>query len=472
MRKISKKIDEKIIEILQSITEQYFPKKEVFNKEIPVNKLLLAYGYSPKLHYDAWTQKRAYRGVFCSKKQWVANILPVELLSRSLKHAIEAIVTLCECDSFCRYFPENVETPDYGDNWGRCANYIEINNRAIAQMKKDKCSAGIISSIKLLSAIPPSAKSWANCVVLSQIFPNIFGDGYNKLPWEENSIYGIKLNSGYSNNIIDFSISSKTSPEEQIRAFNDLAHFRGIKTGFRTVISEDQIKVARFNEEDENFRWANPEHVELYINEHVKLINLGFEAIFVDSAKHIGGYDCTNYTGVGRLPEYGQMQYILYEIRRRSGCNSVSFVGEKSSVDFERYKQMGLTAGTALVSADNIEEVKRWSNWFKYWREYAPGPEVSNDNDEGGRSYEQRLNRINSCLFGFEFASDKLPSFMQMEDFFPLRYDTNTHHLMMCNPSYSLDGTPKSHWQQLFTTEDGRWYNHLVGEKFAHAICL
>ena len=26
-------------------------------------------------------------------------------------------------------------------------------------------------------------------------------------------------------------------------------------------------------------------------------------------------------------------------------------------------------------------------------------PEVSNDNDEGGRSYEDRLNRINSSLF-------------------------------------------------------------------------
>ncbi len=45
----------------------------------------------------------------------------------------------------------------------------------------------------------------------------------------------------------------------------------------------------------------------------------GFEAMFIDSAKHIGGFDCINYTGVGRLPNYGQMQYILNEIRARAG---------------------------------------------------------------------------------------------------------------------------------------------------------
>ena len=65
-------------------------------------------------------------------------------------------------------------------------------NRAIAEMVGNRTKNGILSSIKILPAIPPSAKSWANCVILSQIFPNIFGDGYNKGN-EENSIYGIKL---------------------------------------------------------------------------------------------------------------------------------------------------------------------------------------------------------------------------------------------------------------------------------------
>lgn len=434
-----------------------------------VNTLLEAYSFGTTLHYDKWTEEHKYRALNEGNlKQWISNILPCELLERSLKQAVESIVSLCECTIFYHQFPDNVVTPNYGDKWGRLANYIEINNRAIAEMRGNQTRNGLLSSIKLLPAIPPSAKSWANCVILSQIWPNIYGDGLNKAPWEENSIYGIKLGLGYSENIIDFSIPA----EVQFRAFNDLAHFRGLKTGFRTVISEDQMKVCAHYKEDEVFRWSNPEHVELYIQEMVRLVNFGFEAIFVDSAKHIGGYDMGNYTGVGALPEYHQMQYITDEIRKRSGCTTLSFVGEKSSDDFERYRMMGLNAGTAFVSVDDFENVKHWSNELKFSRDYAPGVEVSNDNTEGGTPYETRLNRIKNAIFGFEIASDKLPSFMQMEDLFPLRYDTNTHHLMMCNPSYSIDGTPESHWRELFTKDDGRFYNHQVGEAFAYALFL
>ena len=438
-----------------------------------VNKLLRAYSHNTILHYDKWSEKHAYRALNDGNlKQWISNILPSELLERSLKKAVESIVTLCECTTFYKKFPDDIRTPDYGDNWERLANYIEINKRAIAQMQGHLCRKGLLSAIKLLPAIPPSAKSWANCVILSQIWPNIYGDGYNKEPWEENSIYGIKLGIGYSENIVDYEKAQKISPGEQFKAFNDLAHFRGLKTGFRTIISEDQLKVSKPYHEDENFRWSNPEHVELYIQEMVNIVNTGFEAIFVDSAKHIGGYDLQNYTGVGALPDYPQMQYITDEIRKRSGCTTLSFVGEKSSDDFDRYRQMGLNAGTAFIPVDDFENVKYWSNKLKYSRDYAPGVEVSNDNTEGGTTYETRLSRIRNCLFGFEYASDKLPSFMQMEDLFPLRYDTNTHHLMMCNPSYSQDNTPLSHWRELFTKDDGRYYNHQVGEIFAHALFL
>ena len=98
--------------------------------------------------------------------------------------------------------------------------------------------------------------------------------------------------------------------------------------------------------------------------------------------------------------------------------------------------------------------------------------EVSNDNDTGGRSYEERLHRINNSIFAYEYPSDKLASFMQMEDLFPLRYDTNTHHLMMSNPSYSTDGTPQSHWENLFAKDDGREYNKKVAELFVHCLNL
>ena len=437
------------------------------------NKLLKALGEDIHLKEDEWTKERTYHSIGCyDSKKWVANIVPSELLQRSLKQSVESIVTLCENNIFYETFPDNVSTPDYGDNWGRLANYIELNNRAIAVMDNDRTCCGTLSCIKLLPAIPPSAKSWANCLIISQIFPNIFGDSYNKGPFEENSIYGIKLNSGYSDNIISRELSDKISPEEQIKAFNDLANFRGIKTGFRTVISADQIKVAYPDRDDETFSWQNPDHVEIYIRESVKLMDLGFEAMFIDSAKHIGGYDMGNYTGVGALPDYPQMQYILNEIRSRSGKSYISFVGEKSTDDFERYRNMGLNSGTDFITGDDFYAVRELSEKLKYNRVYAPGVEIENDNYEGGISYEQRLNRINTALFAFYQASDKLPSFMQTNDIFPLRYDTNTHHIMMTNPSYSLDGTPESHWENLFTKDDGRLYNHKVAELFAHALCL
>ena len=433
-----------------------------------VNKLLKALSHTTKLKKDIWSEKHAYYALNTSKK-WVANIVPSELLDRSVKDAVNSIATLSESNIFYEKFPDRIETPNYGDRWGRLANYIEINNRAISEMHDNRDCCGILSMIKILPAIPPSARSWANCIIISQIFPNIYGDGYNKGPFEENSIYGIKLNAGYSENVVSFELAKKISPEEQLKAFNDLAHFRGIKSGFRMVISADQMKVCSPDKSDLTFDWNNPEHVEIYINECVKLMNLGFEAMFIDSAKHIGGYDMENYTGVGALPEYAQMQYILNEIRSRSGKTDISFVGEKSSDDFERYRNMGLTAGTDYITGDDFYAVRELSEKFKYLRDYAPGVEVENDNNQGGLSYEQRLNRINSALFGFYLASDKLPSFMQTGDLFPLRYDTNTHHIMMTNPSYSIDGSPQSHWENLFTKDDGKDYNRKVADLFIYA---
>ena len=438
-----------------------------------VNKLLNALGDSHVLKPDTALNDKIYHSLGCSiSKKWFANITPVELLQRNLKTAIESIVTLNESGFFYEIFPDNIKTPNYGDNWGRSANYIELNNRALAKMQNTSSCCGIFSCIKLLPAIPPSAKSWANCIILSQIFPNIYGDGHVKSPAEENSIYGIKLNANYSENIISYELASKLSPNEQLKAFTDLAHFRGIKVGFRTVISADQIKIARPNEQDENFCWQNPDHVELYIQESVALMKLGFEAMFIDSAKHIGGYDCQNYSGVGALPEYPQIQYILNEIRKRSGKTDICFVGEKSTDDFQRYQNMGLNAGTDFITGDNFYAVRELSEKLKYNRVYAPGVEIENDNYGGGISYEQRLNRINTALFAYYLASDKLPSFMQMNDIFPLRYDTNTHHLMMTNPSYSDDGSSEKHWKNLFAFDDGKSYNHRVAELFAHALCL
>ncbi len=432
-----------------------------------VNNLLLSLNETTQLKPDKWTEEHTFSS---GMRKWVGNIVPSELLVRSLKSSIESLMTLNQDGNFYKKFPNTIETPDYGDNWGVIANYIEINNRAIAEMHGNICRNGLISTIKLLPAIPPSAKSWANCIILSQIFPNIYGDGYNKPAEEENSIYGIKLNAGYSHNIINYEIN--ISPTEQFIAFNNIANFHGLKTGFRTVISADQIKVVQPDGSDTGFNWSIQEHFNLFLNAHIELVKTGFEAIFIDSAKHIGGYDMGNYTGVGALPSYEQMQYIIHEIRSRTGNTHLSFVGEKSSDDFQRYENLGLSTGTGYIDPNDFHTVRDKSIKHKYSKNYSPGVEVSNDNDEGGRSYEERLRRINNSLFAYEFPSDKLASFMQMEDLFPLRYDTNTHHLMMSNPSYSTDGTPESHWYNLFAHSDGKEYNKKVGELFSHALNL
>jgi hypothetical protein len=179
-----------------------------------------------------------------------------------------------------------------------------------------------------------------------------------------------------------------------------------------------------------------------------------------------------NYAGVGALPTYEQMQYIIHEIRKCTKNTHLSFVGEKSSGDFERFEKLGLTTGTGFIEPTDFHTVRDEAIDYKYSKNYSPGIEVSNDNDMGGRSYEERLHRINNSLFAYEFPSDKLASFMQMEDLFPLRYDSNTHLLMMSNPSYSTDGSNESHWKNLFAHDDGREYNKKVAELFAYSLNL
>ena len=123
-----------------------------------VNKLLKAYGHNETLHYDKWSEKHKYRALNNGHlKQWISNIVPFELLERPLKKAIESIVSLCECTTFYKKFPDEIKKPNYGDKWGRHGNYIEINNRAICEMHNQRCKNGIISTIKLLPAIRQKA---------------------------------------------------------------------------------------------------------------------------------------------------------------------------------------------------------------------------------------------------------------------------------------------------------------------------
>ena len=378
----------------------------------PLQSLYANATKNSKIKADNWTLEHLYYGVNHPEKRWVAGVEPKELLNRSLGDAINSILTLQYGDDIPSKIPSNIKTPNYGDNWGRHANYIEINNRALGEMYGNRTNSSILGAIKMLPAIPPSHDKWANCLLVSQLYPNIWGDGWNNNG--ENSLYGIKLEyERPSDNIGWVNIGNKLfTPEEQIKAFNDLAHLRGFKTSFRMLISEDQLKLG----DSGQFRWNNPSHVEAFIIACCKGIELGFDGIFFDSLKHVGGYDWGHYAGVGAVPSYDQMAYILDEVRKRTGRTDLSFSGEKAEGDSLRYKNMGVNASA---------HSQAWCN------DFAWGPVVSDDNDEGTICYSDRMNKINSALFGYDSAAEKLPSFMQMHDIFPLSPYSNTHEVMM-----------------------------------------
>ena len=62
-----------------------------------VNKLLIALGYNTQLHYDKWSVEHQF---VAGKRKWVAEIMPVEVLERSLKKAVESLVTLNQSEIF------------------------------------------------------------------------------------------------------------------------------------------------------------------------------------------------------------------------------------------------------------------------------------------------------------------------------------------------------------------------------------
>ena len=74
-----------------------------------VNNLLEALDENINLTPDNWVKEHL---IIADKKKWVSNILPAELLNRSVKQAVEALVTINESALFFEKFPDNVLTPN------------------------------------------------------------------------------------------------------------------------------------------------------------------------------------------------------------------------------------------------------------------------------------------------------------------------------------------------------------------------
>lgn len=411
--------------------------KGYYGDQQPLKKLFYNVTGRNDVYEDNWTKEHLYQ---VGTKKWV-NAHPSELLKRTPEQVLQCLCTLTKPD--CQYpgIPPYIPSPNFGDKWGRRANYIEINPRILAKYDGDKVTEGLFGVMKILPAIPTSPNSFANCIILSQLYPTIYGDGYKSA----DSLYCADLHTGISKTLTSDGLYGKMGADEQVKAFNDMAHMLGFKTGFRMPLSANQLKV-----QGRDFNWYD--HEKAFIDACVWGIELGFDSIYFDSAKHITDYN--GYCGCGALPNKNQMAYILYEIRQKTHRPDIAFVGEKCDDRWE-YKEMGFTAGTDWGKADDFGSVRWESEKQRCSSEYAAGPEVSNDNDYGGASFETRLNRINSCLYGFNNIGEKLPSYMQLHDIMPLSPYVNTHELMM--HTKEMNGSDawtecERHWDGIFNT--------------------
>lgn len=431
--------------------------KGYYGDQQPAKKLFWILTGRNNICKDDETDYHTYHTL--SGKKWV-TINPEDLLKRSPEQAIQSICTLNNYYDI----PSYILSPNYGDKWGRRANYIEINPRTVALSQGNEKQEGLLNVIKLLPAIPPSSKSYANCIVLSQLYPTMGNYDDNKTG--DRSLYTVDLHSGISKNLTSRNLSrgrERMGDDEQVKAFNDLAHIRGLKTGIRMPLSEGQMTV-----KGRPFNWDKDEKA--FIDACCWAVELGFDSIFFDSAKHVGDYDMGNYCGHGRIPNYKQMQYITNQIRSKTGRNDISLVGEKCNDD-TRFNDLGLTAGNDWGRADDFNSVMHEFKKQRWNDEYAAGPIISDDNDCGELNFETRLNRIKNAFNAYEDISYRLPTYMQMADIFPLSPYTNTHEQMMKSENRSGYGDIDSSYNNIFNTSQAAFdYRMNVYKEFANSI--
>lgn len=431
--------------------------KGYYGDQQPAKKLFWILTGRNQIYRDNETDNNTY--YTGTNKKWVTTN-PEDLLKRTPEQAIQSICTLNNHLDI----PGYVLSPNYGPKWGRRANYIEINPRTIAQTYCDTKEEGLLNTLKLLPAIPPSSKSIANCIVLSELYPPMYRDNDGKTG--HSSLYTVDLHSGISKTLLSKNLSrgnQRMGDDEQVKAFNDLAHIRGLKTGIRMPLSEGQMTV-----QGREFNWDKDEKA--FIDACCWAVDLGFDSIFFDSAKHVGDYDMGNYCGHGRVPNYGQMQWITSQIREKTGRNDISLVGEKCNDD-TRFNDLGLTAGNDWGRADDFNSVMHEFKKQRWNDEYAAGPIISDDNDCGELNFETRLNRIKNAFNAYEDISYRLPTYMQMADIFPLSPYTNTHEQMMKSENRSGYGDIESSYNNIFNTSQAAFdYRMNVYKEFANSI--
>lgn len=395
-----------------------------------------------KFNYDPFLYNHNYKS--SNGEHW-ANAHPSELLRRS---AIDDIATTLSLTNQTN-IPSNIKTPVkyYEKDWGHDSVFISTVPRALGTVSGNKQNDGMLGMIKILPSIPTASNGRKTCVLVGGLYPPFFGDGYIDQGNEESSLYTTDLDNAIYHPKVSESLVShdlkrgytSVTPDEQVKAFNDLAHLRGLTTGIILPLNEGQLKI-----NGQGFNWDNGDHVETFINRCCNAVEMGFDAIHFDSAKHCGGYDQGNAAGVGRCPSDDTMRYISKEIRQRTQGvregSPVCLVGEMC--DENRAKSLWLNVGT------------------------AEGKQISNDNDNGWKSYDERLNTLKDSL---DRNKNHGPVFMTMHDLYPLNPQTNVHDLFLHSRSFSAYGDPISHWNNMFAKGDAaNNYRVAVQDAFGH----
>ena len=190
--------------------------KGYYGDKQPAKKLFWIATGRNEIYRDEETEKNAWR--VDGQKKW-STMLPSDLLKRTPEQAIQSICTLN--DTY--YIPDCILSPNYGMEWGRRANYIEFNPRLLAKAEGNQKSEGLLNMIKLLPAIPPSSKSYPNCIILSQLFPTYgsYNDGYTG----DQSLYSINLSAGISKNLTSRNLErngQRMGDDEQVKAFDSI----------------------------------------------------------------------------------------------------------------------------------------------------------------------------------------------------------------------------------------------------------
>ena len=402
------------------------------NDRDPVRKLLRITKGFESVDPGQWWQVMG-----TDDRKWVSPNHPRDLLvNRELSSAIDSIATIAGTGKF---IPANFEidkTKIYGDDWGKRATYIEMNPRMFGKMEHGHCSEGILGAMRILPAIPASRPGHAHCVVLSQLYPSWFSD--DRIA-EDNSLYRTNIGAHNGNNGISRALATKIvgenetmQPEEVVKSFNDLAHMRGLKTGIRMNLSSEELQ---YN--GGHFSWDNKLHRTAYLSACRDAIDMGFDCIFFNTARHIGGREPENITGglsPGSFPKEKHIAEIFHKLKADTR-GDISLVGEYTD-DFSyngHFPGLGFTTGcggnAVVVSTDN--------------------------GNQGG--YEERQAKIQRGLF-----SDG-PMFMQLDDIMP--YSKDIHTLMEHNRASGWN--PNDHWWHVFKDDHAaNEHRRIVMDKF------